>query len=137
MAAGQIKERAFVLKSKTQRPVRFEISVGPRASVAKWIDDPLMFGFEFLWPGRFHERLYLSTRQYAWIVRAGVGSIGLQVNAYGAHTMRRKKVTQIYNKTGNLRAAKLLLGPAEMDTTARYLGIEVEDALAISEFIEI
>jgi hypothetical protein len=104
MASGQIKARASVLQSKTQKPVRFEISEGTRASVAKWMEDPLMVGSEYLWPGRFHERLNISTRQYARIVRDWVASIGLEVTAYGTHSMRRTKVTQIYKKTvGSLR----------------------------------
>lgn len=137
MTAGQIKDRASVLQSKTQKPVRFEISEGTRASVAKWMGDPLMIGSEFLWPGRFHERLHISTRQYARIVRGWVESIGLEATAYGTHSMRRTKVTQIYKKTGNLRAVQLLLGHAKMDSTVRYLGVELDDALAISEAIEI
>jgi hypothetical protein len=137
MASGQIKARASVLQSKTQKPVRFEISEGTRASVAKWMEDPLMVGSEFLWPGRFHERLHISTRQYARIVRDWVGSIGLDVTAYGTHSVRRTKVTQIYKKTGNLRAVQLLLGHTKMDSTVRYLGVELEDALAISEAIDV
>ena len=126
-----------MLQSKTQKPVRFEISEGTRASVAKWMEDPMMIGSEYLWPGRFHERLHISTRQYARIVRDWVSSIGLDVTAYGTHSMRRTKVTQIYKKTGNLRAVQLLLGHTKMDSTVRYLGVELEDALAISEAIEI
>ncbi|MEH6648202.1 tyrosine-type recombinase/integrase [Sulfitobacter sp.] len=137
MASGQIKERASVLQSKNQKPVQFEISEGTRASVAKWMKDPLMVGSEYLWPSRFHERLHISTRQYARIVRVWFSSIGLEVNAYGTHSMRRTKVTQIYKKTGNLRAVQLLLGHTKMDSTARYLGVELEDALAIAEAIEI
>ena len=121
----------------TQKPVRFEISEGTQASVAKWMEDPLMVGSEFLWPGRFHERLHISTRQYARIVRDWVASIGLDVTAYGTHSMRRTKVTQIYKKTGNLRAVQLLLGHTKMDSTVRYLGVELEDALVIVEAIEI
>ena len=113
------------------------LSEGTRASVAKWMEDPLMVGSEFLWPGRFHERLHISTRQYARIVRDWVSSSGLEVTAYGTHSMRRTKVTQIYKKTGNLRAVQLLLGHTKMDSTVRYLGVELEDALAISEAIEI
>ena len=67
MASGQIKERASVLQSKTQKPVRFEISEGTRASVEKWMEDELMVGSEYLWPGRFHERLHISTRQYSQV----------------------------------------------------------------------
>ncbi len=96
MASGQIKERAYVLQSKIQKPVRFEISEGTQASVEKWMEDGLMVRAEYLWPGRFHERLHISTRQYARIVRDWVTSIGLEASAYGTHSMRRTKVTQIY-----------------------------------------
>ena len=137
MASGQIKERASVLQSKTQKPVRFEISGGTRTSVTKWMEDPLMVGSEYPWPGRFDERLHISTRQYARTVREWVSSIGLEVAAFATHSMRRTKVTQTYKKTGNLRAVQLLLGHTKMDSTVRYLGVELEDALAISEAIEI
>lgn len=96
MASGQIKERASVLQSKTQKPVRFEISEGTRASVDKWMEDELMVGSEYLWPGRFHERLHISTRQYARIVRDWVTSFGLEATAYKTRSMRRTRVTQIY-----------------------------------------
>ena len=91
MASGHIKERASVLQSKTQKPVRFEISEGTRAFVAKWMEDQLMVGSKYLWPGRFHERLHISTRQHARIVRDWVTSIGLEASAYGPHSMRRTK----------------------------------------------
>jgi integrase len=136
-SAGQMKERASVLQSKTQKPVRFEITEGTRKSVSRWLDDPVMVGSEFLWPGRFHGRLHISTRQYARLVRDWVKSIGLEASAYGTHSMRRTKVSQIYKKTGNLRAVQLLLGHTKMDSTVRYLGVELEDALAVSEAIEI
>lgn len=137
MASGQIKERASVLQSKTQKPVRFEISEGTRASLAKRMREPLTVGSEYLWPGRFHERLHISTRQYARIVRHWVTFIDLEVSAYGTHSMRRTEVTQIHMKTGNLRAIQLLLGHTKMDGTVRYLGVELEDALVIAEAFEI
>lgn len=127
----------IVGQKRPLKPVRFEISAGTRSFVAKWMEDPMMVGSEYLWPGRFHERLHISTRQYARIVRDWVSSIGLEATAYGTHSMRRTKVTQIYKKTGNLRAVQLLLGLTKMDSTVRYLGVELEDALAISEAIEI
>ena len=136
-SAGQMKGRTSVLQSKTQKPVRFEITDGTRKSILRWLDDPLMVGSEFLWPGRFHKPLHISTRQYARLVRGWVESIGLAPSAYGTHTMRRTKVSQIYKKTGNLRAVQLLLGHTKMDSTVRYLGVELEDALAISEATEI
>ncbi|WP_294224152.1 tyrosine-type recombinase/integrase [uncultured Shimia sp.] len=136
-AAGQVKERASIIQSKTQKPVRFEITEGTRKSILRWMEEPLMIGSEFLWPGRFHERLHISTRQYARLVRDWVKSIGLEPSAYGTHSMRRTKVAQIYRKTGNLRAVQLLLGHTKMDSTVRYLGVELEDALTIAEAVEI
>jgi len=80
-SAGQVKERASVLQSKTKKPVRFEITDGTRKSVTKWLDNPQMIGSEFPWPGRFHDRLHISTRQYAHLVREWVKSIGLDPSA--------------------------------------------------------
>ena len=119
MATGQVKERASVLQSKTQKPVRFEIMEGTRMSLERWMEDPLMVGSEYLWPGRFHEQLHISTRQYARIVRDWVTSIGLEATAYGTRSMRRTKATQIYKKTGNLRVVQLLLGHTKMDSTVQ------------------
>ena len=136
-AAGQVKERASVIQSKTGKPVRFEITEGTRRSLGIWLADPAMIGFRHLWPGRLHERPHISTRQYARLVREWVTSIGLEPSSYGTHSMRRTKVAQIYRKTGNLRAVQLLLGHTKMDSTVRYLGVELEDALAIAEAIDI
>ena len=128
-----VKERASILQSKTRSPVRFEITDGTRKSLAAWMAHPLMIGHEFLWPGRFHERPHISTRQYARLLKDWVKSIGLEPSAYGTHSMRRTKVAQIYKKTGNLRAVQLLLGHTKLESTVRYLGIEVDDALEIAE----
>ena len=136
-AAGQVKERTTVLQSETQKPVKFELTDGTRKSIARWMQDPRMVGQEFLWPGRFHDPLHISTRQFARLVRDWVKSIGLEPSTFGKHSMRRTKVAQIYRKTGNLRAVQLLLGHTKMDSTVRYLGVELEDALAISEGVEI
>ena len=67
------------------------------------------------------------------MVRDWVVSIGLEPSGYGTHSMRRTKVAEIYRKTGNLRAVQLLLGHTKVDSTVRYLGVELEDALSISE----
>ncbi|MEL7466619.1 MAG: tyrosine-type recombinase/integrase [Pseudomonadota bacterium] len=136
-AAGQVKERTSILQSKTKKPVRFELSESTRASLERWLDDPAMLGCEYLWPGRFHDPLHISTRQYARLVKDWVSSIGLPPSAYGTHSMRRTKVAQIYKKTGNLRAVQLLLGHTKMDSTVRYLGVELDDALEIAEGVEI
>ena len=78
-----------------------------------------------------------STRQYARLVREWVTSIGLEPSAYGSHSMRRTKVAQIHRKTGDLRAVQLLRGHTKMDSTVRYLGVDLEDALTISEGVDI
>jgi site-specific recombinase XerC len=96
-----------------------------------------MLGLEYLWPSRLHHRAHLSTRQYARILREWVSSIGLEPSAHGTHSMRRTKVAQIYKKTGNLRAAQLLLGRTKMDSTVRYLGVDLDDALTLSEGIDL
>lgn len=134
---GQVKDRASIVQSKTQKPVQFEITETTRDSLTEWISHPGMVGCPYLFPSRFHDSSHISTRQYARIVRDWVTSIGLEPSAYGTHSMRRTKAAQIYKKTGNLRAVQLLLGHVKMDTTVRYLGIELEDALEISEGIEI
>ncbi len=136
-AAGQVKERASIIQSKTQKPVRFEITEGTRMSLIAWLQEPVMVGSRHLWPGRFHDRPHISPRQYARLVKGWVSSIGLEPSSYGTHSMRRTKVAQIYRKTGNLRAVQLLLGHTKMDSTVRYLGVELEDALAIAEAVEI
>lgn len=135
--AGRIKERASIVQSKTGKPVQFEITEGTRKSLREWIDHPGMTGCDFLWPSRFHAPDHISTRQYARLVKDWVASIGLEPSAYGTHSLRRTKAAQIYKKTGNLRAVQLLLGHTKMDSTVRYLGVELEDALAISEGVEI
>jgi len=136
-ATGHVKERTSITQRKTHKLVRFEITDGTKKSIASWLDEPAMIGSEYLWPGRFHARLHISTRQYAWLVREWVTSIGLEPSSYGTHSLRRTKVAQIYRKTGNLRAVQLLLGHTKMDSTVKYLGVDLEDALAISESVEI
>lgn len=136
-AAGRVKERASMIQSKTGKPVRFEITETTRQSLDQWIRAPEMIGLEFLWPSRIHGSLHLSTRQYARIVRGWVTSLDLEASAYGTHSMRRTKVAQIYKKTGNLRAVQLLLGHTKMDSTVRYLGVDIEDALSLSEGIDL
>lgn len=86
---------------------------------------------------RWKDSQHLSTRQYARIVQRWVDSIGLDASAYGTHSMRRTKAAQIYKKTGNLRAVQILLGHTKLESTVRYLGVEVDDALRIAEQIEL
>ncbi|MGY9036434.1 MAG: tyrosine-type recombinase/integrase [Rhodobacterales bacterium] len=134
---GRVRERVSVVQSKTNKPVQFELAENTRETVSSWIRSPEMIRCQFLFPSRFHDRPHISTRQYGRLVRDWVVSIGLEPSGYGTHSMRRTKVAEIYRKTGNLRAVQLLLGHTKVDSTVRYLGVELEDALSISERIDI
>ena len=134
---NQIQPRAMVVQSKTQRPVQFELTEQTRNAVAAWIEKAELKLENYLFLSRAHNSPHVSTRQYARIVRRLVGSIGLDPTAYGTHMMRRTKASLIYRKTKNLRAVQLLLGHTKLESTVRYLGIEVDDALKISEQSEI
>ena len=92
---------------------------------------------DWLFPSRSRPGDHLTTRQYARLVGEWVAMIDLEPRAYGTHSLRRTKVALLYKKTGNLRACQLLLGHRKLESTVRYLGIEVDDALALSEQIEI
>ncbi|MEI6066359.1 MAG: tyrosine-type recombinase/integrase [Methylococcaceae bacterium] len=108
-----------------------------RESLGAWISYALLKSDQYLFPSRIHSSPHLSTRQYARIVDSRVKSIGLDPAVNGTHTMRRTKATLVYRKTKNLRAVQLLLGHTKLESTVRYLGIEVDDALEISEQTEI
>ena len=92
---------------------------------------------DFLFPSRLHDSDHLSTRQYARIVKAWVTATGLDPTMYGTHTLRRTKASLIYRRTKNLRAVQLLLGHTKLESTVRYLGIEVDDALEMAEQTEV
>ncbi|MDB5825772.1 MAG: integrase [Herminiimonas sp.] len=128
--------RAMVMQCKTRRPVQFEITEQTRQSLAQWIEEAHLRSNQFLFPSRVAESPHLSTRQYSRIVASWVESAGLDPAAYGTHTMRRTKATLIYRRTKNLRAVQLLLGHTKLESTVRYLGIEVDDALEIAEQTE-
>ena len=134
---GRVCDRATVVQRKTGRPVRFEITAPTRLSIQEWLPSVEVRHGQYLFPSRFRATPHLSTRQYARIVHAWVESAGLDSSAYGTHSMRRTKAAQIYKKTGNLRAVQLLLGHTKLESTVRYLGVEVDDALSISEQVEL
>lgn len=134
---NQILPRAMVIQRKTQRPVQFELTEPTRAAVAAWIAKAGLKPEQYLFPSRVARSPHVSTRQYARIVHQWIAAAGLDTTAYGTHTMRRTKATLIYKRTKNLRAVQLLLGHTKLESTVRYLGIEVDDALEISEQTEI
>jgi len=133
----EVQSRAIIRQKKTKRPVRFEITARTRKSLEDWIEAANLTENAFLFPSRLRKSPHLSLRQYARIVESWVSSIGIDPTAYGTHTMRRTKATLIYRRTKNLRAVQLLLGHTSLDSTVRYLGIEIDDALEMSEQIDI
>jgi integrase len=133
----RISSRAIVMQQKTERPVQFEITEQTRNSIAAWIQLARLRSDEFLFPSRIHDSPHLSTRQYARVVNGWVEEIGLDSTCYGTHTMRRTKASLIYRRTKNLRAVQLLLGHTKLESTVRYLGIEVDDALEMAEQTEV
>ena len=133
----RVTSRAIVMQQKTGRPVQFEITEQTRKSVTEWIKASELKSDAFLFPSRIHNSVHLSTRQYARIVNDWVVEIGLDPTSYGTHTMRRTKPTLIYRRTKNLRAVQLLLGHTKLESTVRYLGIEVDDALEMAEQTEV
>ena len=135
--SGTVRDRAVIVQKKTGRPVQFEITEQTRAAVGAWIARRSLAEMDFLFPSRVRARPHMSTRQYGRIVDKWVSSIGLDPKRCGTHSMRRTKASQIYKKTGNIRAVQLLLGHTKLESTVRYLGIEVDDALAISEQVEL
>jgi len=130
---SRINKRASICQQKTGRPVRFEITSRTRKSIKAWVKQFDLKPSDYLFPNRLHDSPHLSRRQYARIVDSWVEWIGLDPTRYGTHSMRRTKATLIYRRTKNLRAVQLLLGHTNLDSTVRYLGIEIDDALEMSE----
>lgn len=135
----RIAARTIVMQQKTQRPVQFEITDQTLEALTAWSRQRGLRGDDFLIPSRLRRSPHLSTRQYARIVRHWVGEIGLDsaLAAYGTHTLRRTKASLIYRRTKNLRAVQLLLGHSKLESTVRYLGIEVDDAPEMAEQTEV
>jgi integrase len=133
---NRVVQRALVLQRKTGRPVQFELTEQTRDAAQTWIAKAQLLPEQHLFPSRMKASRHLSPRQYGRLVKGWVASIGLDPAAYGTHSMRRTKATLIYRRNKNLRAVQLLLGHTKLESTVRYLGIEVDDALEIAEQTE-
>ena len=127
---GYAIDRATIRQRKTGRPVRFELTELTRQALDDYLRITGRKSGDYLFPGR-------TTRQYARLVSEWVSGIGLDWLKFATHSMRRTKVTLIYRRTGNLRAAQLLLGHQKIESTVQYLGVEIDDALEIAEKIEV
>ncbi|MEV5032663.1 tyrosine-type recombinase/integrase [Sphingobium sp. LMC3-1-1.1] len=133
----KIRTRATVVQQKTGRPVQFELMDDARASLLKWLELRCGSLEDFAFPSRTDHATHISTRQYARLVDEWVTGIGLPSEDYGTHSLRRTKASIIYKATGNLRAVQILLGHTKIESTVRYLGVDVEDALTLAEGTEI
>ncbi len=134
---GYAANRAKILQRKTGRPVQFEITARTRDTLMAWISRSALGPDQPLFPSRQNRPGHLSTRQYSRLVKSWVAMIDLDPAGYGTHSMRRTKASLIYRQTKNLRAVQILLGHTKLESTVRYLGIEVDDALEIAEQTEI
>src|SRR5215831_1288965 len=129
--------RVIVRQKKTGRPVRFELTDQTREAIDTYLKVSGKKPGEFLFTRRRSPEEPMTTRQYARLVAEWVTGVGLDANVFGTHSLRRTKATLIYRRTGNLRAVQLLLGHTKIESTVRYLGIEVDDALAIAEQVDV
>ena len=137
VVGARIRNRAIVVQQKTGRLVQFELLDPARASILAWLERRGGAVDDFVFPSRIDHTKHMSTRQYARLVDEWVTGIGLRPEDYGTHSLRRTKASIIYKQTGNLRAVQILLGHTKIESTVRYLGVDVEDALTLSERTEI
>ncbi|MGO9700774.1 MAG: tyrosine-type recombinase/integrase, partial [Xanthobacteraceae bacterium] len=134
---GYTMDRATVRQKKTGRPVKFELTDQTRQAIDDYLKAAAKKPGEFLFAGRRGSGHCMTTRQYARLLSEWIASIGLDSKLFGTHSLRRTKATLIYRRTGNLGAVQLLLGHTKIESTVRYLGIEVDDALAIAEQVDV
>ncbi len=126
-----------MVQQKTGRPVQFEQLESARTSILAWLEQRGGALDEFAFPSRADHSAHLSTRQYARLVDERVTGIGLRQEDYGTHSLRRTKASIIYKATGSLRAVQILLGHTKIESTVRYLGVDVEDALHLAECMDV
>jgi integrase len=137
VSGGRIRTRAIVVQQKTGRPVQFELLEAARTSILAWLEQRGGALDDYVFPSRVDHATHLSTRQYARLVDEWVTGIGLHQEDYGTHSLRRTKASIIYKATGNLRAVQILLGHSKIESTVRYLGVDVEDALHLAESTDV
>jgi integrase len=130
---GSIRQRTTIVQQKIGRPVPFELTEPTREALTAWLRTRGQRDTDWVFPSRSRCGDHLTTRQYSRLLDDWVALIGLDPALYGTHSLRRTKVALVYKRTGNLRACQLLLGHTKLESTVRYLGIKVDDALVLSE----
>ncbi|MEY9706880.1 integrase [Bradyrhizobium diazoefficiens] len=133
---GYTADRATIRQKKSGRPVKFELTESTRQAIDDYLRAAGKKSGEYLFTGRRRSG-HMTTRQYARLLSNWIADIGLDPHLFGTHSLRRTKATLIYRRTGNLRAVQLLLGHTKIESTVRYLGIEVHDAIAIAEQVDV
>ncbi len=134
---GSAMDRATVRQRKTGRPVKFEITELTRQAVDDYLSTVQKKPSDFMFTGYCGKGRCLTTRQYARLLSEWIAGIGLNPSLFGTHSIRRTKATLIYRRTGNMRAVQLLLGHMKIESTVRYLGVEVDDALDLAEKVDV
>ena len=134
---GLTLDRATVRQKKTGRPVKFELTEQTREAIDAYLTKSGRVPGQYLFPGRADDEAHLTARQLSRLLKHWLMAVGLDPALYGTHSLRRTKATLIYKRTGNLRAVQLLLGHTKIESTVRYLGNEVDDALEIAESVEV
>ena len=125
--------RVKLIQQKTDVEVQFEVTARTQQSLMKWIFVAALKTSDYLFPSLIRNEQPISYSYYRSLVRSWASNIGLDPNLYGTHSMRRTKATLVYAKTKDIRSVQLLLGHTRVDNTIRYLGVELEDALTLSE----
>ncbi len=137
VSGGKVRSRAIVIQQKTGRPVQFELLEPARSTILAWLERRGGTLDDFAFPSRINHAAHISTRQYARLVDEWVAGVGLHSEDYGTHSLRRNKASIIYKRTGNLRAVQILLGHTKIESTVRYLGVDIDDALTLAEGTEL
>lgn len=137
VAGPTVRTRSMVIQQTTGRPVQFEITSDARSSLLAWLERRGGSVDDLVFPSRIIANGHQNSRQYVRLVYEWVSAIGLTPEEYGTHSLRRTKASLICKATGNLRAIQILLGKSKIENTVRYLGVDVDDALSLSEATEI
>ena len=135
-SASLVQSRAMIEQQKTHKEVQFEITPKTQQCLSQWIYLKNLCSSDFLFPSPRKPGRHICYHYYANIVKSWVSKLGLDITQYGTHSLRRTKASLIYAKTKKLRAIQLLLGHSKLQSTIEYLGVEIEDALSISEGTE-
>lgn len=135
-SASLIQSRAMIEQQKTHREVQFEITPKTQQCLSQWVYLKELSPSDYLFPSPRKQGHHICYHYYANIVKNWVSTLDLDISQYGTHSLRRTKASLIYAKTKNLRAIQLLLGHSKLQSTIEYLGVEIEDALSISESTE-